>query len=117
MTFQSPFYLHCKVVLYADDTALFVAGTDIEKTKQTLNDDLARAHEWLNANKLTLNVKKTKCMLFGTAQRLRLVTTPLHVEIGGSPLDQVEAFKYLGLNFDPCLNWKGQVVSSSALQG
>ena len=103
----------CKVVLYADDTALFVSGTDIVKIQKTLNDDLARAYQWLNANKLTLNTKKTKCMLFGTNRKLGKVTPSMHIKIGDAVLEQVKHFKYLGLNFDPSLNWTHHVNTIS----
>lgn len=104
----------CKVVLYADDTALFASGNDISQIQKTLNDDLARAHQWLNANKLTLNAKKTKSMLFGTSKKLGQVTQSMHVKVGDAELEQVEQFKYLGLNFDPCLNWTQHVKTVSS---
>ena len=83
--------VHGKVVLYADDTAIFVSGKNIEDIQGKLNSDLERISAWLYANKLTLNANKTKTMLFGTNQRL-------------ARLEQVPCFKYLGLHFVPRAN-------------
>ena len=50
----------CKCVMYADDTTLFCS----------LKDYLTLQSE-LNVNKLTLNINKTKLMIFGTKHTLR----------------------------------------------
>ena len=69
-------------------------------------------------NKLTLNATKTKCMLFGTTQKIGTVVVPLHVKVGDVLPEQVNSFRYLGLNFDPCLNWNHhiKVISSKLAQ-
>ena len=53
-------------LMYADDTTLFCCLEDIESDNKVLvlNNELQRVHSWLNANRLSLNVKKTKYMLF-----------------------------------------------------
>ena len=38
--------------------------TKASQNEQVLNIELQRVHSWLNANRLSLNVKKTKNMLF-----------------------------------------------------
>ena len=98
--------VHGKLVLYADDTAIFVSGKNIEDIQGKLNSDLERISAWLYANKLALNAKKPKTMLFGTNQRLARLDTELSVTAGDIELEQVPCFKYLGLHFDPVLNWK-----------
>ena len=45
-------------------------------------------------------------MLFGSHQRLAHVKEELQIKIKGETLEQVNQFKYLGLWFDPTLNWK-----------
>ena len=42
--------------LYADDTFIFISGSDINALFDVLNIELAALLEWLNANSLTLNV-------------------------------------------------------------
>ena len=60
-------------------------------------------------NRLTLNANKTKTMLFGTQQHLSKREGGLKLNINGESLEQVSCFKYLGLWFDPSLNWKKHV--------
>ena len=69
-----------KVILYADDTnltspysyfspPLSTKESDIEVISSNINWELNDIQEWLSINKLTLNVKKTKYMLFHYRQR------------------------------------------------
>ena len=45
-------------LLYADDTNMFVTGKNIENLIFLMNTELKKIVIWLNANKLSLNVKK-----------------------------------------------------------
>ena len=49
-----------KVHHFADDTNLLCLGNSIKKLNKLVNADLKRLVNWLNANKISLNVKKTK---------------------------------------------------------
>ena len=49
-------------VLFADDTNLFSNGLDATGIQDGVNHDLAIITEWLKANKLSLNIKKTHYM-------------------------------------------------------
>lgn len=107
----------CRVVLYADDTAIFFASKSIQDIQIALNDDISLAYKWLTQNKLTLNVKKTKSMLFGTNKSLaNAVKTDakLSIAINGEEVEEVNLFKYLGLWFDPLLNWSAHLDKTCA---
>ena len=47
-------------LMYADDTTLYCCLEDIksDNKEQMINNQLQRVYEWLNANKLSLNVEK-----------------------------------------------------------
>ena len=47
----------CKVHHFADDTNLLCLGNSIKKLNKLVNADLKRLVNWLNANKISLNVK------------------------------------------------------------
>ena len=47
-----------KICLYTIDTAIFVRNQNVNEINRILNDELAKVSDWLNNNKLTLNVKK-----------------------------------------------------------
>ena len=46
----------CEPRMYADDTYLTYAGDDADNIQLRLNQDLENVHNWLRANKLTLNM-------------------------------------------------------------
>ena len=54
----------CKAFLYADDTAIVSIANTILEVSACLNNDLHTLYRWFSANKLCLNVDKTKCMYF-----------------------------------------------------
>ena len=94
-----------KVYLYADDTAIFVKGKSVDAINSTLNTELEKVSKWLQKNYLTLNVKKTKSMLFATQQKLGRSNERLQVYIKNDLLENVDCFKYLGIWLDPSLAW------------
>ena len=51
-------------LLFADDTTFQVSGTDLNELFNIANIELEKSAVWFKANKLTLNVKKTKFMVF-----------------------------------------------------
>ncbi len=53
-----------KFYLFADDTSVFYSDKSIDKIQQIVNSELQNIYNWLLANKLSLNVKKTKVLLF-----------------------------------------------------
>ena len=53
------------IVMYADDTTLF-CNMDNNVDEHVINNELCKISEWLGANKLSLNISKTKFMVFHT---------------------------------------------------
>ena len=53
-------------ILFADDTSIFFEHSDLDVLTSHLNDQLHNVSTWLKANKLSINVKKTKLMSFET---------------------------------------------------
>ena len=60
------------MIMYADDTTLYC---NINKANSViiLNNELCKISDWLSSNKLSLNVKKTKYMVFHTPQKGQLI--------------------------------------------
>ena len=46
--------------MFADDTNLFMCGKDLDVLFKNVNDELVKVALWFQANKLSLNVIKTK---------------------------------------------------------
>lgn len=50
------------LISYADDTALIFSGYKWTQVKTVAEFELQKLRKWLEFNKLTLNIKKTKCL-------------------------------------------------------
>ena len=74
-----------------------------------MNTEISKVAKWLNENFLTLNVKKTKCMLLCNSQKITRRDTDLKVYINNSLIDNIDKFKYLGVWLDPALTWNEQI--------
>ena len=94
-----------KVSLYADDTALYTASTTQIELVLNLRVELSVVNEWLKANRLTLNTKKTKYVIFGTRNKLEHAAQDLNITIGGDKLEKVSSMKYLGVILDDLLTF------------
>ena len=55
---------HTMPIFLADDSNLFINGKDASKIELELNEELSNIASWLKINKLSLNVNKTKFMIF-----------------------------------------------------
>ena len=97
--------------LYADDTTLTYADNDFDQILTVMNKDLHELDDWLNKNKLSLNVIKTKCMFIGTRQKLATLPSQPAVEIDGYYIEKVKNFKCLGLNVDETLMWDAHIAT------
>ena len=51
-------------ILFADDTNLFCSGKDLQEIESIVNAQLTGFQEWLTLNQLTLNIKKSKFIIF-----------------------------------------------------
>ncbi len=98
-----------KCSLYADDTAVYCSNNSIIDVVLSLHIDLTTVSEWLRANKLTLNVSKTKYMIMGPKNLVNKVQDQL-VLIAGEKIDRVDIFKYLGLWLDESLTFDHHVT-------
>ena len=49
--------------LFADDTALILSDKNMKSLNVTVNSELIKVEQWLNANNLSLNYSKTKYLL------------------------------------------------------
>ena len=94
--------------LYADDTVIYCYGYTQLELRDKLNDDLLSVARWLNENKLTLNLEKTKCMLIGSNHKLAR-NISLSICILSHNIDSVSSFKYLGIFLSSHFTWANHV--------
>ena len=90
--------------MYAHDTTLycFIDKLATNSINNVINEHLDKVNVWMNSNKLVLNSKKTKYMLFHKHNK----TVPnLKLSINGRTIDQVTRFNFLGLHLNSQLTW------------
>ena len=78
-------------LFWADDIVL------LAKTNVKLTEMINLVSEYCDENKLTINCKKTKCLIFNKTGRLMREK----VFLNGSALENVREYKYLGFMFTP----------------
>ena len=67
--------------------------------------DLNRLSQWCNVNQLTVNVKKTNSVLFGTKKYLDIDRQP-NLTLNNESIEYITHYKYLGIELDNNLNYK-----------
>ena len=92
-------------LLFADDSNLFYSHSDPNVLIRTVNEELKNVTQWIYANKLSLNINKTKVMLFSNS----LNSLPGNIVFDTTPVEEVSSIKFLGVCVDNKLSWKCHV--------
>ena len=92
--------------MYADDTHLSSAMSYPNDINVELIPEFVKICDWLQANKLTLNILKTKYKIIGKEQMLTQTGSIPKIKIGNSYLKRVVKTKSLGLIIDDNLRWE-----------
>ena len=95
--------------MYADDTHITYAGSDLHLIQSSLSHDLEKLSKWLVSNRLTLNATKTEFMLISSRQRLTTLSDTLELSIDNVPIEQVPSVKSLGIYIDDNLTWHSHI--------
>ena len=82
---------------------MFITGKDVGVLCHQLNEDLRNVQEWLQCNKLSLNILKTHYMIFTPRNR---VIDGIDVKIHDVQIQRAYATKFLGVQIDLQLTWK-----------
>ena len=90
------------LIMYADDTTLFCDFDNVNVTEETINYELVKLTEWLACNQLSLNVNKTKFMVFHSVRNT--VNYPT-LSIIGINIESVADFNFLGIQLSEDLKW------------
>ena len=105
-----PTSVHCKLLLYADDSALLASDKNPHNIATSLSAELESCRQWLIDNKLSLHLGKTECILFGSKSKLKKVDSFL-VKCNGEEVKSSSSMKYLGVTLDPVLSGEGIATS------
>ena len=88
----------CKVHHFADDTNLKNFNSSIKVINKQVNKDSKTLSNWLNVNKICLNVSKTEVVLFRSAKKQ--LNFGLKLKLNGKRLYPTNSVKYLGVKID-----------------
>ena len=94
--------LHSQSYHFADDTHLLNINNSPKKVQKQLNIDLKLLCNWLLANKISLNSKKTEIIIF-QKPGLKLKWN-WNIHLNGYKLGPMDEIKYLGIYLNQYLN-------------
>ena len=94
----------CEVYHFADDTDLLHFSKSIIKLDKYINLDKKNLTDWLNANKISLNVQNTELVIF-KLQRKK-IDSEIKIKLSRKRLYPTDSVKYLGIRIGENLNWK-----------
>ena len=97
-------------IMFADDTTLTspictFSSINID-TEANINSELSKVCHWLKVNALSLNVGKSKYIVFHYPQRKLSSSDIPRLRINGNEIERVEEFNFLGLTISETLSWK-----------
>ena len=94
--------------LCADDTNLFCNGKNISEIIDMLNNELTLYMMWMQINKLTVNVDKTKVAIF-RKPRMKLPANIDDILLNGNVIEKGSSMKFQGIILDENLSWLSHI--------
>ncbi len=111
--------------MFADDTSLLAtlrafytflpkSKGDIDILSRRITYELSLVNDWLQINKLSLNIDKTKYMLFHNTQRKMTVYQHLKIQFNGETIMRTSHFNFLGIVINENWNWNDHITHLSS---
>ena len=94
---------HSQTFHFADYDCLLNIKDSVEQIKKVINEDLKFLVQWLNANRISLNVAKTEVVIF--RRKKKQLDCDLNLKLRGKKLKPSNYVRYLGIYLDEYLNW------------
>ena len=100
--------------LFADDTIFVNSNKDLKVLEETTNVQLEKAKIWFQSNKLSLNVSKTKYIVFRT-NRMANLNPEFKITIGEREVERIgndcnqRSFKFVGVHLDENMSWEHHI--------
>ena len=113
-----PFSTNFQSFLFADDTSLLLSDKCLVTLQNKAQEELNKVEDWFNANKMQLNSKKTRYILFNIPRSKR--SDPFEIELGGEELHRVsedtkeKSVRLVGVELDEELSFKHHVANVKA---
>ena len=116
-------------LLFADDTTLLFSHSDIVQLVTIVNEEFRKVVKFFRKHELSLHPLKTKFMLFSNSQPVKNLNIEIFLNSNNEnendpskcipilrvlPSDDVPAVRFLGVFFDPNLNFQFHIKTISA---
>ena len=89
---------------FADDTNLLYINKSVKTLCKKINQDLKGVTDWLNSNRISLNINKTEFVIFRSPRNP--INAEINIRLNGKRLYPSKFIKYLGVLLDEHLSWK-----------
>ena len=95
--------------MYADDTTIYFNLEDFDSNnfEFELNAELQKVSMWLKKNKPSLNLDKTKLVIFHRKQKR---VKELNITINGTNIKRVQSFNFLGVTLSESMSWANHLL-------
>ncbi len=97
---------NCTLKMFADDTLIYYASSNVNDINNMINEDLKNVNEWLCTNTMALNLEKTKFMLISN----RTSDINCEIKLNNYIIETVSEFKYLGVVVDEHLTFQKHAI-------
>ena len=97
---------HSETFHFADTFLLHIKDS-VKQINKVANKDLKFLVQWLNANRISLNVAKTEIVIF--RRKKKHLDCDLNLKLCGKKLKPSNYVRYLGIYFDEYLNWSPDI--------
>ena len=98
-----PYVSKFEVTLFADDTNLHLSHNNFKSLQMQTANEVDEIKNWINANKLTIDYKKSCFMLVGNKQTAE---SDFNLCINHIKIEQSDQVKRLGVHLDSKISWK-----------
>ena len=92
--------------LFADDTTAVATDRNLKDLEKKVNQEMMKLRDYLNANRLSLNISKTTYSIFCPPGKK--VKENIRIKIGNEEIQRTEEALFLGLILDTSLRFQSQ---------
>lgn len=102
---------HCQLQMYADDAQIYLSFpvTEIDEAMSRIELDLDKILRFSLGHALTLNIAKTKAVLFGASGAIALHADRLNIRVNNQLIPFSSSVKNLGLIVDNSFRYKDYI--------
>ena len=92
-----------KFFLFADDTNIYYEDKNTKTIQQVVNTEFKKLVDWLNTNRLALNISKTNFVIFSPPNKPK---SNVIILLNKKAIEEKEYVKYLGVLLDSSLSFR-----------